>query len=112
MSNQSICDKQQNIIFQGTTPTFNFNVDIDTSNLDLANTHIMFTSGAGEVDKYGDDIFKGKQSLSCTLTQDDTMMFKGNTINIQILATFDNGTKAASVIKSIPTSAVLGGEAW
>lgn len=106
------CDKQQNIIFQGTTPTFNFNVDIDTGNLDLTNTHIIFTSGSGEVDKFGDDITIGNKLLSCTLSQNDTMMFKGNTINIQILATFGGEVKAASIIRTIPTSAVLGGESW
>lgn len=106
------CDKQQDIIFQGTTPTFNFNVDIDTSNLDLSNTHIMFTSGAGQVDKFGNDITVAENLLSCTLSQNDTMMFNANIINAQILATFSDGSKAASIIRTIPTSAVLGGDAW
>ena len=45
------CDKEINVIFKGTTPIFNFNVCLDTSLVDVENTHIMFTSGRTIVDK-------------------------------------------------------------
>ena len=38
------CNKELNVIFKGTTHTFNFNVCLDTSLVDIENTHIIFTS--------------------------------------------------------------------
>lgn len=49
-------DDELNIIYKGTTPTFNFNVCLDTALVDLANTHVVFTSGPIVIDKSGDDI--------------------------------------------------------
>lgn len=106
------CDKQINLIFQGSTPTFVFDTCIDTNTLDLSNTHIRFSSGSTMVDKFGDDISIEDSKLSVTLSQNDTMMFNGSVIIIQILATLTNGAKVPSVKKIIPTEAVVGGGVW
>ena len=104
------CDKELDMVFRGTTPTFNFSVCLDTSLVDLENTHIVFTSGPGLVDKSGDDITISDQTLSCTLTQDDTMSFKGRQVNIQILVSMTSGQKPASSIMTIPVSSTLKGD--
>ena len=107
------CDKDLELIYKGTTPTFNFNVCLDTTLIDLENTHIVFTSGPTIVDKSGSDITITDKVLSCNLTQEDTMSFKGNQVNIQILVTMTSGQKPASSIMTVPVSATLrGDEPW
>ena len=104
------CNKELNIIFKGTTPTFNFNVCLDTSLVDIENTHIVFTSGRAIVDKSGDDIIIGDGVMSCSLTQEETMSFTGSQVNIQILVSMSNGQKPASLIMTIPVSSTLKGD--
>lgn len=107
------CDKDLDVIYKGTTPTFNFNVCLDMSLVDKANTHIIFTSGPAVVDKSGDDITIEGENMSCSLTQQDTLSFKGNQANIQILVSMTSGQKPASSIMTIPVSATLrGDEPW
>lgn len=107
------CNQQLDIIYRGTTPTFNFRVCLDTALIDQQNTHIVFTSGEGKVDKFGEEIMVGGDVLSCSLTQEDTMSFTGSQVNIQVLVTMKNGQKPASVISSLPVSNTLrGGEKW
>lgn len=107
------CNKELNIIFKGTTPTFNFSVCLDTSLVDIENTHIVFTSGCAIVDKSGDDIIIGDGIMSCSLTQEETMSFTGSQVNIQILVSMNNGQKPASLIMTIPVSSTLkGNDAW
>ena len=94
------CDKDLDVIYKGTTPTFNFNVCLDMSLVDKANTHIIFTSGPTVVDKSGDDITIEGKNMSCSLT-------------IQILVSMTSGQKPASSIMTIPVSATLrGDEPW
>lgn len=104
------CDDELNIIYKGTTPTFNFNVCLDTALVDLANTHVVFTSGSTVIDKSGDDITITGEVVSCSLTQEDTLSFKGNQCNIQILVTLTSGQKPASTIMTVPVSATLKGD--
>ena len=107
------CNKELNIIFKGTTPTFNFDVCLDTSLIDKENTHIVFTSGRGMVDKSGSDIIIYENFMSCSLTQEETMSFTGTQVNIQILVTMKNGEKPASLIMTIPVSSTLkGANVW
>ena len=79
------CNKELDVIFKGTTPTFNFSVCLDTSLVDIENTHVIFTSGRTIVDKSGDDIIIGDGVMSCSLTQEETLSFTGSQVNIQIL---------------------------
>lgn len=105
------CSKDLDIVFRGATPKFNFNVCLDTDIIDLDNSHIMFTSGAGKVDKSGVDIVVEQQGvLSCSLTQEETMSFTANQVNIQILITTKNGQKPVSIIWAIPVSNTLRGD--
>lgn len=105
------CSKDLDIVFRGATPKFNFNVCLDTDIIDLDNSHIMFTSGAGKVDKSGTDIVVEQQGvLSCSLTQEETMSFTANQVNIQILITTKNGQKPVSIIWAIPVSNTLRGD--
>lgn len=104
------CSKDLDIVFRGTTPKFNFNVCLDTDIIDLDNSHIMFTSGSGKVDKSGLDITIEQGALSCSLTQEETMSFTGGQVNIQILITTKNGQKPVSTIWAIPVSSTLRGD--
>lgn len=105
--------EELNLIYKGTTPTFNFNVCLDTSLVDLDKTHIVFTSGPTIVDKSGDEIVVSDGVLSCELKQEETLSFKGTEVNIQILVTMNNGQKPASLIMTVPVSSTLkGNEIW
>lgn len=107
------CDKELDLIYKGTTPTFNFNVCLDTSLVDKENTHVIFTSGSAVVDKHGDDLMIDGKVVTCSLTQEETLSFKGNQANIQILVSMTSGQKPASVIMTIPVSSTLkGDEPW
>ena len=107
------CNEQLNIIYRGSTPSFNFNVCLDTDLVDLENTHIMFTSGEGKVDKSASDIVISNGTLSCTLTQDETMSFTASQVNIQILVTMKSGQKPVSIIEVLPVASTLrGDEKW
>ena len=101
------CNVQQEILYKGTTPTFNFSVCLDTTLLNLEETHIVFTSGAGVVDKSNTDITVSTNMMSCSLLQADTLSFTGSIVNIQILGTMSNGQKVASVIMTMPVSDTL-----
>ena len=103
-------NKELDVIFKGTTPTFNFNVCLDTSLVDIENTHIIFTSGRAIVDKSGNDIIIGDGIMSCSLTQEETLSFTGSQVNIQILVSMDSGQKPASSIMTIPVSSTLKGD--
>ena len=107
------CNKELDVIFKGTTPTFNFSVCLDTSLVDIENTHIVFTSGRAIVDKRGNDIIIGDGIISCSLTQEETLSFTGSQVNIQILVSINNSQKPASLIMTIPVSSTLKGDnAW
>ena len=101
------CETQQNILYKGTTPIFNFTVELDTSLLNLEETHIVFTSGSGVVDKTNTDITIGTNLMTCNLLQEDTLSFTGSRVNIQILGTMNNGQKVASTIMCLPISDTL-----
>lgn len=101
------CNMQQEILYKGTTPTFNFSVCLDTSLLNLEETHIVFTSGSGVIDKTNEDIIVGTNLMSCSLLQEDTLSFTGSQVNIQILGTMNNGQKVASVIMTMPVQNTL-----
>ena len=107
------CDMQQNILYRGTTPIFNFAVDLDTSLLNLEQTHIVFTSGSGVADKVGSDITIGENLMTCSLLQEETLSFTGTRVNIQILVTMSNGQKAASTIMYLPVfDTLVEGAGW
>lgn len=108
------CDKELNIVFRATTPVFTFNVCLDTTILDLQNTHIVFASGSSTVDKTGNDIvIVNGTTLTCALTQNDTLSFNGDQVNIQILATLINGQKTASFVLAVPVNSTLkGNKSW
>lgn len=101
------CSMQQTILYKGTTPIFNFTVELDTSLLNLEETHIVFTSGNGVVDKTNTDITVGENLMTCSLLQADTLSFTGSQVNIQILGTMSSGQKVASTIMCLPISDTL-----
>lgn len=107
------CNQEIQLVYKGSTPIFNFNVCLAMEEVDIANTHIIFTSGPTTIDKTNQDIEVKEGILSCSLTQEETMSFKGTQVNIQILATMASGQKPASVIMTVPVSStLLGGVAW
>lgn len=107
------CNEELKLIFKGSTPTLNFNVCLKTGNIDIENTHIVFASGPTVIDKKGQDIEVKEGVLTCSLTQEETLSFKGIQVNIQVLATTQNGYKLASIIMNVPVSStLLGGVGW
>lgn len=104
------CSEELDLIYRGSTPEFSFDVCLDTSLVDKDNTHIVFTSGSGVVDKTGDDITYGEGTMSVLLNSDDTLSFTGSQVNIQILITTKNGQKPVSIIWAIPVSNTLRGD--
>ena len=94
------CSKDLDIVFRGATPKFSFNVCLDTDIIDLDNSHIMFTSGAGKVDKSGVDIVVEQQGvLSCSLTQEETMSFTATSnISTQLSEEYEYVTVTAALI--------------
>lgn len=104
------CSEELDLIYRGSTPEFSFDVCLDTSLVDKDNTHIVFTSGSGVVDKTGDDITYGEGTMSVLLNSDDTLSFTGSQVNIQILVTMTNGRKPPSEIMVLPVKNSLRGD--
>lgn len=107
------CSNHNNVLFKGTTPIFNFTVELDTTLLNLEETHIVFTSGSGVIDKTNTDITVSTNLMTCNLTQEDTITFTGTQVNIQILGTMSNGQKVASNIMCLPVyDTLIEGDLW
>lgn len=105
------CEQQSNVLYRGTTPIFNFNVCVDTTLIDLENTHIIFASGEGIVDKSGvGNIVLGDGTMGVSLSKADTLSFTGTQVNIQILVTMQNGQKPVSDIMVLPVADSLRGD--
>lgn len=82
---------------RGTTPTHTFQTDIDLTA--AAVIYLTYKVG-GKVafEKTGEDLTVTAESISTTLTQEETLSLKGQNAEIQIRARFEDGSAVASNI--------------
>lgn len=94
-------------MYRGTTPTNTFRTgDIDLSTADVV--YITYKQrGKVVVEKTKTDCTFGENSVSVTLTQEDTLKFTENDVLIQIRARFAGGRAIASNIIETPAMAIL-----
>lgn len=91
---QECCDKI--MISRGSTPLLTFNVDVD---LREATVYIEFSQrGVIAVEKTGEDLTVEENSISCKLTQEDTLGMRVGEVEIQISYIFESGDRDNSNI--------------
>lgn len=90
---------------RGTTPTNTFTVDID---LTAATIFVTYAQKCGVVvEKTGEDLTVTENSISLTLTQEETLRFTPDAVFIQIRYVMPDGTADASNIIQTTVGAVL-----
>ena len=94
-------------ITPGTTPTLTFTIPFETSSITALYISFM-KAGAVRVEKDISHCTLGEKTISCALTQEETLKF-GNEqkIEIQIRAKKTTGEAVASNVMSVMTSKVL-----
>lgn len=93
---------------RGTTPTICYNIPIDTSLIDVS--YITFSQAGQEVfTKELDDCNIGENSLTVTLTQEETLRLScnGKRVEMQIRLRLNDGTALASNIMTIEVEKTL-----
>lgn len=95
-------------MFRGTTPTHNFKVPFDTANIELLNIaysqydNVIIEKGLGDCEITED-------TISVTLTEDDTLAFDSDkkTVDIQIRVRLAGGVYMASKIMTVQVKKIL-----
>lgn len=94
-------------MYRGTTPTNTFR----TGDLDLSTADAVYITykqrGKVIAEKTKADCTFGENSVSVTLTQEDTLNFSESDVLIQIRARFPDGRAVASNIIETPALAIL-----
>lgn len=91
---------------RGTTPTNTFKVDIDLR--EAAVMYITYSQlGKTIVEKEIQDITIEEDTLSVTLTQEETLAFCAGEVEVQIRARFPGGLAVESEIKKTTAERVL-----
>lgn len=108
------------MIVRGSTPTLTFETDIKDTTSEIKDCEITIESEKVSIKKSKDDMeFKG-QIITCTLSENDTLLFKQNgngkmrvpkpePIFIQLKVTLINGTVLISETLKSTVHALLGG---
>lgn len=81
---------------RGSTPVNTFDVDIDLTGATVYITYVQ--NGKVVVEKSGGDVTITADTLSCTLTQEETLAFANGDVEIQIGYVFPDGTADRSDI--------------
>lgn len=93
---------------RGTTPTICYNIPIDTSLIDVS--YITFSQAGEEVfTKELHDCNLGENSLTVTLTQEETLKLScnGKRVEMQIRLRLNDGTALASNIMTVEVEKTL-----
>ena len=94
-------------MYRGTTPTNTFR----TNQVDLSTADVIYITykqmGKVIVEKTKADCTFGENSVSVTLTQDETLRFSVHDVQVQIRARFADGRAIASNILQTPAKAIL-----
>lgn len=109
------CANSQPVIWIGETPTFNFKVNgVNLENVNAVNSVGVFKCGNSVLNIPLSNSEKAQLNteyniISIGLDSNDTKMLSGGAqVNMQILIEFNDGSKSASNIVSVPIKMPLG----
>lgn len=89
---------------RGTTPTLTFTTDMDLTQFSRV---ILTLKGSNQqIDLEAERLSVASDSLSCTLTQEETLRFKGS-VEAQVRAISSEGTAVASDICKLDFKRIL-----
>lgn len=95
---------------QGTTPTIQITInDIDLN--EMQNTYVVFEQNGYILKKESSDLDIEGNTISVSLSQEETLNFKEGTCNIQLRMITKGGVAIASPIKTTKVYRVLNKEA-
>ena len=90
---------------RGTTPSFNFAINVDLTD---ATVYVTFTQKATVIEKTGDDLTVSPYNIEVQLTQEDTLSFvAGKPVRAQIRYITEDGYADASDIYELDVEDVL-----
>lgn len=102
-------DLQGEIMRQGTTPTIQITInDIDLN--EMQNIYVVFEQNGYILKKESSDLDIEGNTISVSLSQEDTLNFKEGTCNIQLRMITKGGVAIASPIKTTKVYRVLNKE--
>lgn len=103
-------DLQGEIMRQGTTPTIQITInDIDLN--EMQNIYVVFEQNGYILKKESSDLDIEGNTISVSLSQEETLNFKEGTCNIQLRMITKGGVAIASPIKTTKVYRVLNKEA-
>lgn len=102
-------DLQGEIMRQGTTPTIQITInDIDLN--EMQNIYVVFEQNGYILKKESSDLDIEGNTISVSLSQEETLNFKESTCNIQLRMITKGGVAIASPIKTTKVYRVLNKE--
>ena len=102
-------DLQGEIMRQGTTPTIQITInDIDLN--EMQNIYVVFEQNGYILKKQSSDLDIEGNTISVSLSQEETLNFKEGTCNIQLRMITKGGVAIASPIKTTKVYRVLNKE--
>lgn len=102
-------DLQGEIMRQGTTPTIQITInDIDLN--EMQNIYVVFEQNGYILKKESSDLDIEGNTISVSLSQEETLNFKDGTCNIQLRMITKGGVAIASPIKTTKVYRVLNKE--
>lgn len=102
-------DLQGEIMRQGTTPTIQITInDIDLN--EMQNIYVVFEQNGYILKKESSDLDVEGNTISVSLSQEETLNFKEGTCNIQLRMITKGGVAIASPIKTTKVYRVLNKE--
>lgn len=102
-------DLQGEIMRQGTTPTIQITInDIDLN--EMQNIYVVFEQNGYILKKESSDLDIEGNTISVSLSQEETLNFKEGTCNIQLRMITKGGVAVASPIKTTKVYRVLNKE--
>lgn len=102
-------DVQGEIMRQGTTPTIQITInDIDLN--EMQNIYVVFEQNGYILKKESSDLDIEGNTISVSLSQEETLNFKEGTCNIQLRMITKGGVAIASPIKTTKVYRVLNKE--
>jgi hypothetical protein len=102
-------DVQGEIMRQGTTPTIQITInDIDLN--EMQNIYVVFEQNGYILKKESSDLDIEGNTISVSLSQEETLNFKEGTCNIQLRMITKGGVAIASSIKTTKVYRVLNKE--
>jgi hypothetical protein len=102
-------DVQGEIMRQGTTPTIQITInDIDLN--EMQNIYVVFEQNGYILKKESSDLDIEGNTISVSLSQEETLSFKSGNCNIQLRMITYDGIAMASPIKTVNVYSVLNKE--